>query len=437
MYLKYRYFLGDVFTMSKKMRYYLSIFSLSVGGSSIFLLMYVRYVFYDQMIETMHVTNTQLGLLTTFSSAVGLLLLPVKGYVSDRFDSKRVIIISIASMSALAFLYGFITTYQVAIVVWALMGVSTGLGYWQSLIKFINGLGEPEEAGKSFSLYYGIYGVVAALVNVVEVWAGGKFGFHGAVFVIASINGIAAVMDIFLLDGDRDKIKRGEMPAPVISDDDKVRISDIKYVLKWPGTYILGLCGFCTYMLYSNVSYFNPYLVNVMGVPAEVSSTLSVIRTYFLMLVCPIGGVIADKIFKSTAKAFVLMFSISAVLFAVVFFFKPGMNMWVAAVYSLVPSLVVMPLYSISNSVIRELHVPNSILGTTIAISGITGTLVDMVPPAIYGHWLDKYGNGGYNMIFMSLIVICAGGVLSALWARSHDKKCKEGKRVMDIGRNK
>ena len=64
--------------MNKKMRYYLSILSLSVGGSSIFLLMYVRYVFYDQMIETMNITNTQIGLLTTFSSAVGLLLLPLK-----------------------------------------------------------------------------------------------------------------------------------------------------------------------------------------------------------------------------------------------------------------------------------------------------------------------------------------------------------------------
>ncbi len=420
--------------MNKKMRYYLSILSLSVGGSSIFLLMYVRYVFYDQMIETMNITNTQIGLLTTFSSAVGLLLLPFKGLVSDRCDSKKVIIISIAATSALAFLFGFITTYTVAVIVWALMGVTTGLGYWQSLIKFLNGLGEPEEAGKSFSLYYGIYGIAAALVNVVEVWAGSKFGFHGAVFVIAGINGIAAIMDIFLLDGDKDKIKRGEMAAPTISEDDKIKITDIKYVVKWPGTYILGFCGFFTYMLYSNVSYFNPYLVNVMGVPAEISSTLSVIRTYFLMLVCPIGGVIADKLFKSTAKAFVLMFSISAVLFAVVLFFKPGMNMWVAAIYSLVPSLVVMPLYSISNSVIRELHVPNVILGTTIAISGITGTLVDMVPPALYGHWLDKYGNDGYSMIFMSLIVVCVGGILSGLWAISHDKKCKEGKRRMYIG---
>ena len=169
--------------MNKKMRYYLSILSLSVGGSSIFLLMYVRYVFYDQMIETMNITNTQIGLLTTFSSAVGLLLLPFKGLVSDRCDSKKVIIISIAATSALAFLFGFITTYTVAVIVWALMGVTTGLGYWQSLIKFLNGLGEPEEAGKSFSLYYGIYGIAAALVNVVEVWAGSKFGFHGAVSV--------------------------------------------------------------------------------------------------------------------------------------------------------------------------------------------------------------------------------------------------------------
>ena len=91
--------------MNKKMRYYLSILSLSVGGSSIFLLMYVRYVFYDQMIETMNITNTQIGLLTTFSSAVGLLLLPFKGLVSDRCDSKKVIIISIAATPALAFLF--------------------------------------------------------------------------------------------------------------------------------------------------------------------------------------------------------------------------------------------------------------------------------------------------------------------------------------------
>lgn len=420
--------------MSKKMRYYLSIFSLSVGGSSIWLLVYVRYVFYDQMIATMGITNTQLGLLTTFSSVVGLCLLPIKGYVSDRCDSKRVIIVSIASTSALAFFFGCFTTYTVAVIVWSLMGVTTGLGYWQSLIKFLNGLGEPEEAGRSFSLYYGIYGVVAALVNVVEVWAGGKFGFHGAVFVISGINALAAVMDIFLLDGDRDKIKRGEMPAPVVTEENKVRISDIRYVVKWPGTYILGLSGFFTYMLYANVSYFNPYLVNVMGVSPEISSTLSVIRTYFLMLVCPIGGIIADKIFKSTAKAFILMFSVSALLFAVVFLFKPGMNMWVAAIYSLVPSLVVMPLYSISNSLIREMHIPPMILGTVIAISGITGTLVDMVPPALYGHWLDKYGNAGYNMIFLSLIVVCFGGVLTGLLAIRHDQKCKAGKRKMYIG---
>jgi len=420
--------------MSKKMRYYLSIFSLSVGGSSIFLLMYVRYVFYDQMIETMHVTNTQLGLLTTFSSAVGLILLPVKGYVSDRFDSKRVIIISIASMSALAFLYGFITTYQVAIVVWALMGVSTGLGYWQSLIKFINGLGEPEEAGRSFSLYYGIYGVVAALVNVVEVWAGGKFGFHGAVFVIAGINGIAAIMDIFLLDGDKDKIKRGEMPAPVISDDDKVRISDIKYVIKWPGTYILGLCGFFTYMLYSNVSYFNPYLIDVIGIDPDVSSVYSVIRSFGVMVVAaPLGGFLADKVFKSTSKWFIVAFAVSAVMFAVPLLFSEDSNVTMVCIYSLLPSFIVFALYAVTYSITRELHIPNTVMGTAVGLGSISGDISDAVFPTMFGTWLDKFGNTGYTYIFLFLIGICVLGVLNSLWAMDHNKKCLAGKRVMNI----
>lgn len=420
--------------MNKKLRYYLSIFSLSLGGSSIWLLVYVRYVFYDQMIAEMGITNTQIGLLTTFSSTVGLLLLPVKGMVSDRGDSKTIIIQSIGMMSILSFIFAFFTTYKVAIFVWIGMGFATGLGYWQSLVKFINGLGTPEESGKSFSLYYGIYGVAAALVNVVEVWAGTKYGFHAAVFVIGAVNGIAAILDYFLLDGDKDKAKRGEYVAPKLTDENKIKVSDIKYVLRWPGTYIIACVQFFAYILYANVSYFNPYLVNVMNMPSEISSSLSIIRTYFLMLVCPIGGIIADRIFHSTAKAMAAMFALSAVLFAVVFVFEPGANVWIVAVYSLVPSLVVMPMYSIMWSIMREMHVPEVITGTTIAIGGLTGTLVDMIPPAIFGSWLDKYGNGGYTYIFITLIACCIGGALSCLWAVSHDKKCKAGKRKMYIG---
>ena len=366
------------------------------------------------------------------SSFVGFVLTIPSGFIADHFDSKRLIIIALSSTAALCFIFAAFTTYPVAIAVWIGLRFSTGLGYWPSLIKFINGLAGPEDSGKSFSLYYTVYGLSAAFVNVAEVWAGSKFGFSGAVVVIGCINAVSAVLDVFLLDGDKDKEKRGEIVAKQDSGD-KIRVKDLKYIVKWPGTYILAFAYVCTYTLYSNVSYFNPYLVNVMGVPAEISSVLSIIRTYFLMLVCPIGGIMADKVLKSTSKTYILAFCIIGVMFAVALLFKPGMNMWIAAVYSLLPSLVVMPLYSITYSIMRELHFAPSVLGTAVAVSGLLGPLVDMVPPPIFGAWLDKYGNAGYSMIFITLITMCVLGSLVALWAMSHNKKCLAGQRVMTV----
>ena len=132
--------------MNQKARYYLSLVSLGIGGSSIFLLMYVRYVFYDQMIETMGISNTQIGLLTTMSSFVGFVLTIPSGFIADHFDSKRLIIIALSSTAALCFIFAAFTTYPVAIAVWIGLGFSTGLGYWPSLIKFINGLAGPEDS---------------------------------------------------------------------------------------------------------------------------------------------------------------------------------------------------------------------------------------------------------------------------------------------------
>ena len=47
--------------MNNKARYFLSLLALSMGGASIYLLMYVRYVFYDSMIAALGCTNDIAG----------------------------------------------------------------------------------------------------------------------------------------------------------------------------------------------------------------------------------------------------------------------------------------------------------------------------------------------------------------------------------------
>lgn len=419
---------------SSNKRYWLSLFSLSTGGCSIWLLVYIRYVFYEQMIDTLGCTNAQLGALNTIGSAMGLFLPVFSGMIADRFNSKYIIIISLFANSLCSFIFGTFTTYTVATIVWPCLTLSTGLGYWGSLVKMINSLGTPEQAGRSFSIYYAIYGVVAALINVVEIWAGTTFGFNCAVYVIGAMTALAAIMDIFFLQNPAKIVRtQEEIEASKAGNRDKIKFKDLRFVIKWPGMYILGLGGFFSYMLYANVSYFNPFLVNIIGIPAEYSSMLSVIRTYFLMLVCPVGGILADKIFHSTAKALRALGIVSALILACVFLFKPGANVLVAAIYSLLPSLVIMPLYSISNSILRELHIHPMVLASTVAVAGYFSTPVDMLSPLIFGHWLDKYGNGGYTLIFLTLIGCAIGLVIVETFAVSHNKKCLAGKRKMVI----
>ena len=131
-----------------------AVISLGYMGGLMYTLMYIRYVFYDQMMATMNINNTQLGLLTTVSGIVAIIVNIPGGYFSDKWDAKRTIVNSIASMTIITFIYAvFINSYTIALILWALMPAVI-FAYWPSLIKYINNLGGEDEAGSSFGTYY-------------------------------------------------------------------------------------------------------------------------------------------------------------------------------------------------------------------------------------------------------------------------------------------
>ena len=152
------------------------------------------------------------------------------------------------------------------------------------------------------------------------------------------------------------------------------------------------------------------------------------------MIVAPLGGIMADKVFKSTSTWFIVAFSISAVMFAIPLFFTENSNPTLVSIYSVLPSLVVFALYSVTYSILRELHVSPIVAGTLIGISGKLSMPVDGVYPAMFGSWIDKFGNQGFTYIFMFLIGNCVFGILIALWAKRLDKQCKNG-RTMNLGK--
>ncbi len=410
---------------NSKVRYGLSLLSLGFMGGSIYILMYIRYVFYDQMIQTLGCTNAQLGMLNTVCSTIYIVTTIPGAYLADKFDAKKIILFSI-----LTYIYAaFVTSYSMAMVVWALQPVVL-MPYWGALIKYINNLGDAESAGNSYGLYYLVNGLAGAFGNAFPLWISKYFGYRGAVISIGTITLAATLMVWFFLDSEKDKLARGD----IMEGDEPIRLKYVKHVLKWPGTYIIFIAYLTTYTVYSNVSYFNPYLIDVIGIDPDVSSVYSVIRSFGVMVVAaPLGGFLADKVFKSTSKWFIVAFAVSAVMFAVPLLFSEDSNVTMVCIYSLLPSFIVFALYAVTYSITRELHIPNTVMGTAVGLGSISGDISDAVFPTMFGTWLDKFGNTGYTYIFLFLIGICVLGVLNSLWAMDHNKKCLAGKRVMNI----
>ena len=120
-------------------------------------------------------------------------------------------------------------------------------------------------------------------------------------------------------------------------------------------------------------------------------------------------------------------------MFAVPLLFSENSNVTMVCIYSLLPSFIVFALYAVTYSITRELHIPNTVMGTAVGLGSISGDISDAVFPTMFGTWLDKFGNTGYTYIFFFLIGICVLGVINAVWAMDHNKKCLAGKRVMNI----
>ena len=410
---------------------FMRLFSLGYMGGTIYLLMYVRYVFYEQTMTALNCTNAQLGFLNTICSIVSFPLSLIGAYWADKLDAKKVILFTVSAITALSFIWAiFPHSYTVAVLIFVGQAIVI-MAYWACLIKYINNLGGEDEAGNSFGMYYLINGLSGAFGNAFPLWIVTKFdlGLRGVLVTYGCITLLATILVWLFLEDEKSLAERGIQ----LKGDEPIRVKHIPYVLKWPGTYIIFFAYLTTYTLYANVSYFNPYLIDVVGIDPDASSVYSVIRSYGAMVVAPLGGIMADKVFKSTSTWYIVAFAIAGVMWAIPFLFTPESNVTLVCIYSILPSLVIFALYSVTYSILRELHIPATVAGTAIGISSTSGTFVDGVWPVLFGGWIDKHGNAGYTMIFTTLIVICVVGILNAFWAKRLDKQCREGKKTLNL----
>ena len=214
--------------------------------------------------------------------------------------------------------------------------------------------------------------------------------------------------------------------AQASSDDDsKFQMKDVFTLLKNPVVWLVSLTIFCGYGCYTSTSYFTPYLTEVIGVSPESSGLVSIIRNYLLLLLAPVGGIIADKLFKSTCKWLTTALAVLAALFGIVMILPESISPMAASLYTLIPGAFAMMMYGVIFSTVSEAGIPRKMTGTVIGIASIIGYLPDSVYAVLFGNWMDKHGAQGYGYIFTFMIVTCLIGAVLSMFIYRAGKKAR------------
>ena len=408
--------------MSQKsnLKKYVAVFVLSMISSSLYLLPYVKYVFYDALLVGLNATNAQLGeLLSVYAIVCAIGYIP-GGWVADRFSAKKIIIISTLVTGALNIILAFVMNFQMAMVIWALLGLSTSFAYWGASIKAIRMLGDSSEQGRLYGFFQSFEGLMNTVSSFVAMgiftyFASQVAGLKYTLIFYGFMCLLAAVLLYFVYD-EKNSVDDGE-------EEDKIELKDIGRVLKMPQTWILAFTLFSIYAVYSGSTLLTPYLTDVIGISVGAASIIAIFRTYIArFLFCPVGGFISDKT-GQVAKTILAVAILSGISIACFFLISGSTPVALVLTVVMVSAALIYMNYGIMWSISEEVKIPRHLYGTAVGVASIIGYLPDSFMHTIFGNWLDQYGADGYRYIFMFLIGLCVISVITCVIAMQFKRK--------------
>ena len=388
----------------------MQIIAFAIAGSVIYELPYIKYVYYDKLVEAFQITNAQAGLLLSVY-AIGCLVLYIPGgIVADKFSAKKMLVLSLFGTGILGIVLAFSMNYTTALIVFFLLALTTSFVFWTALNKGLCLLGEEEDSGLTFGWYHALSAVISFCTALIfwKLYASVEDA-HTAMFrTILAMSVSVIIAGIFVM------LTYKEKNSSNIEDEEKFKLSDVGKAIKNPYLWWASIIMFVIYTVYSNVSYFTPYLSSQIGIDVSDSAFLGVVRGYLLYFLSPLGGYIADKILKSTLKFYGYGFAVLAVLFFVTMRIPAGQDsMTLAVTITMLASAFSMMMYGIMWSILNEIKIPVTYAATAIGLASMLIYLPDLFVPALFGNWLDNLGEqAGYFRMFLFMGVCCVIAVV-------------------------
>lgn len=404
-----------------KLRILLIVALVSFGSSVLFQIIYLRFVFYQPIIEALSITNTQLGALGGVYGMVATICYLPGGIIADKMRAKYLASAGFISTALVTFWFALLPSYNSLLIIFGLFGATSVLIFWGIRYKLVRLVSSEKSYPKNIGLSYGIYGLAGLVLNFIALKV---FEFSGtdaaaglvAILIISAIlNLIFGVATLFIVPKFDDEIKANT----------SFNINEFVEAIKHPGVWLTTASMFFVYGAYAALTYTTPYLTEIFGASLALVSIISMIRTYGISLFsAPIIGGIATKI-NSPAKVLVLIMALTAISGVILAFLPTTQAMLIVAIIVvLVAGFFTSGAYGIASSQFTESGVPTRIFGTATGILSVIAFLPDMFVYPMAGKWLDQNpGITGYQYIFYFIIAFSLAAVFCSLAIRIYAQK--------------
>ncbi|MEA4946643.1 MAG: MFS transporter [Oscillospiraceae bacterium] len=416
----------------KQTKKILGILACAFMYSSMYLLPYIKYIFYDAVEEVTGFTNTQIGFCLSVYIIASIICTLPSGWLADKYPPKKLLVLSGIGHTILSFLaLLFIRNYAMTLVLFFGMGITSVLGFWSPVFKAVSMSGKQEEQGKYYGWFEGLNGVGSMIFNFLALWifsritSGSAAALAGVYIFYTCASLISVLMVAFMYKPELEAVQAEAKRAAEAAPHKKASTKEILAVLKMPKVWLFSLMVMGIYGFYAGSSYLTPYFSTVLGVSIVFSGSLATLKNYGTRLVgAPIAGHICDKIGR---LKFLVIAAAATVVLMIIFMMMPANNSALIPIMILMfaMALVNVSMKGVQFSALDEVGVDQSINGMAIAVASLIGfNLPDVALHPLFGMFLDKYeAVVAYKMIFGFLLgLLVLGFVMSLLLLLMHKK---------------
>jgi len=399
---------------------------LCLSGGLIFMLPFLREVYYIPLQKALDLSNTQLGVLMSVFGITSLIFYFPGGWLADRVSPRKLITLSMVASGAAGLCFAAFPSYGVSIAIHGFWGVCCTLTFWGAMIKSTRNWAPRTEQGRAFGILESGRGLAevlssTAFLAVFAKMGSGRLGLSRVIILFSITDIVIGLMAwLTLIDPPPENTEAREPGL-------KIGPGQILAALKMPAVWLMSVVILAAYSAYWGAFYFTPYATDVFLMSVVFGGALGVGKMWLKPISALGAGFLADKagVSKTIARSFGIL-----ILSFGVFALTPGNPnlVWILITNTVIASLAVFALRGIYFALLEEGGIPLAVTGTVAGLVSAIGYTPDIIMPIIGGVLLDRYpGGGGYRIFFGLIVGLCALGLLSslAILKRSHKREAK------------